>query len=91
MDLLLDRAAAAQGDGGTLMTTTFASQAGVSNERVASAQKVLNLLDAVPADEPSPDLVARTLARVERFAREAAPVSPAEAMLRQAAASQPVA
>ncbi len=89
MDLLLDRAAAAQGDGGTMMTTTFANQAaGVSNERVAAAERVLRLLDAMPLEEPSPDLVWRTL---ERIGREAPRMSPADDLLQQAAAGQPVA
>jgi len=69
VDLLLDHAQAAQQDmqtmafGGTSMT-----EAGVSNEHLVAAEKVLKMLDAMPAAEPAADLLARTLARVERHA-----------------------
>lgn len=36
--------------------------------RVSAAKRVLALLDALPADEPSPDLLERTMRRVERQA-----------------------
>jgi hypothetical protein len=61
VDLLLDRAAAVRGDGGM----QFAHQAGVSNEQVAAVERVLNLLHVMPAGEPSPDLVRRTLQRID--------------------------
>ena len=68
VDLLLDRAAAAQGNGGnggmfTAMLTT--SHAGVSNEQVSAVERVLHLLDAMPVLDPGQDLLARTLARID--------------------------
>ena len=64
MDLLLDRApvAAKNGKAGTF----YAVPAGatVQEQRVRGVQKVLQLLDALPAAEPPKDLVAKTLSRV---------------------------
>jgi len=69
VDLILDRAVAAKangngGNGGMFASTMTASHAGVSNERVAAAEKVLHLLDAMPMSEPAPDLAQRTLERI---------------------------
>ena len=61
VDLLLDRAVAAQGEG----TMLFASDPGVSNEQIAAVEKVLKLLDVMPAAEPASDLLRRTLERVD--------------------------
>ena len=83
MDLLLDRAATAQGDGAML----FASDPSVSNEQVAAVEKVLKLLDVMPAAEPAPDLLRRTLARID--ASMPAPVMPGHA--RPGVIEQPVA
>ena len=41
-----------------------ASHVAVSNERVAAAEKMLHLLNAMPATEPASDLVQRTLDRI---------------------------
>ena len=60
VDLILDRAATAQGGAGML----FAGDAGVSGEQVAAVERVLDVLGAMPAPEPAPDLLRRTLARV---------------------------
>jgi hypothetical protein len=68
VDLLLDRAVAAKGNGagngGMFATAMTHSHASVSNERVAAAEKVLHRLDAMPAHEPASDLVQRTLERI---------------------------
>jgi hypothetical protein len=40
----------------------------VSNERIAAAERVLHLLDAMPDGEPPPDLLQRVLARVDSAA-----------------------
>jgi hypothetical protein len=69
VDLILDRAVAAQGNGGggnggMFATTMTASHVAVSNERVAAAEKMLHLLDAMPVGEPASDLVQRTLDRI---------------------------
>ena len=71
VDLILDRAAAAQGNGGTGTTSqatlfgSAASHARVSNDRVAAVEKVLKLLEVMPLPEPAQDLVQRTLDRLE--------------------------
>jgi len=72
VDLILDRAAAAQGNGGTGSSTgqptlfgSASSHARVSNDRVAAVEKMLKLLDGMPAPEPAQDLVQRTLERLE--------------------------
>ena len=62
VDLILDRAVTAQGSGGA---TLFAGDPGVSGEQVAAVEKVLKLLDAMPAAEPPADLLRRTLDRVD--------------------------
>jgi hypothetical protein len=68
VDLLLDHAQAAhQGDANMPMTFgTSMTEAGVPNDRLIAAEKVLKMLDAMPSTEPAADLLARTLARVER-------------------------
>ena len=67
VDLLLDRAAAAQGNGnGNHLAGFTTSHAGVSNERVAAVEQVLNVLNAMPATDPASDLLRRTLERVDR-------------------------
>jgi hypothetical protein len=69
VDLILDRALAARGNGGGnggmfaagMLTATHVA---VSNERVSAAEKVLHLLNAMPTAEPASDLVQRTLDRI---------------------------
>ena len=56
VDLLLDRAAA---DG------SYVSHAQPTTEGLEGVQRVLNLLDRMPAEEPPADLMARTLARID--------------------------
>jgi hypothetical protein len=69
VDLLLDRAASAQngngGNGGMFTAMLTTSHAGVSNEQVSAVEKVLHLLDAMPAPDPDQNLLALTLARVD--------------------------
>lgn len=60
VDLILDRAAAAHGEG----TMLFAGEAAVSNEQIAAVEKVLQLLEAMPAAEPAADLLRRTMERI---------------------------
>jgi hypothetical protein len=78
VDLLLDRAATARVNGGdandgmTFASAAAAGHASVSNERIAAAERVLHVLDAMPKNEPSDNLLQRTLARVESGAAAAA-------------------
>lgn len=60
VDLLLDKAAAARGEGGTL----FAGQGDVSGEQLAAVERLLNVLNVMPAHDPASDLLSRTLDRV---------------------------
>ena len=67
VDLLLDRAVTSaqdNGNGGGQMAFAASNHAGVSNEQVAAVEKVLKLLDVMAADEPSQDLLQRTLQRI---------------------------
>jgi hypothetical protein len=71
LDLLLDRtsaAARANGNGHAAAggVVFAAAQGGVSNERLHSAEKILRVLEALPAAEPPQDLVSRTLRRIEQ-------------------------
>ncbi len=59
VDLILDHASAADG-GVTKMA------ASVSQKRVVAVERLLHLLDALPATDPPSDLVERTLRRVAR-------------------------
>jgi len=60
LDLLLDRSRAAAADG-----PRYAAPA-VSQDRVQSAEKVLNLLQLLPDAEPPQDLISRTLRLVDQ-------------------------
>jgi hypothetical protein len=69
VDLLLDRAVAAQGtgdgNGGMFAAATLTTNhVGVSNAQVAAVEKMLHLLDAMPVSEPASDLMQRTLERI---------------------------
>jgi hypothetical protein len=55
IDMLLDQSRSAVG---------FAAQSNIDPARLNAANAVLHLLDNLPADEPAPDLLARTLSRV---------------------------
>ena len=70
VDLLLDRAVSARGNGngggngdGAMFVST--NQAAVSTDRLAAVERVLHVLDAMPSTDPSPDLLQRTLQRVD--------------------------
>jgi hypothetical protein len=70
VDLLLDRAVSANGNGGgdgngaMFATALTTSHAGVSNEQVTAVERILHVLHAMPAAEPAPDLMSRTLDRI---------------------------
>ena len=80
VDLLLDRSAGAgngNGNGGYVAHAQPATEPGLQ-----SVQRVLSLLELMPADEPSADLMARTLARIEARPNVAAqPMHPATAAM----------
>ena len=69
IDLLLDRGAAAAGDGNA-GGATFAPADPAMGQRVARVQKLLHLLDAVPQPQPPQDLVARTLRFIDQAAHQ---------------------
>jgi|SRR5687768_2924874 len=82
VDLLLDRSTGAvDGDGNG--NGRFVAHAHPGTEPgIQSVQRVLSLLDLMPADEPSADLVTRTLARIEARPNVAAqPMHPATAAM----------
>ena len=71
VDLLLDRAVSARGNGnggnGDGHAAMFVSTThdGVATDRLAAVERVLHVLDAMPNSDPSPDLLQRTLQRVD--------------------------
>ena len=65
MDLLLDRTPAASGSGDGNGHAFFASTEPSIGARVAKAQQVLQLLEALGDVEPPSDLLGRTLKFVE--------------------------
>ena len=79
VDLLLDRPTTVNGDG----NGHFVAHAQPGTEpAIQSVQRVLSLLDLLPADEPSADLMTRTLARIEARPDVAAqPLQPATAAM----------
>ncbi|MDB5289389.1 MAG: hypothetical protein JWL69_630 [Phycisphaerales bacterium] len=68
MDLLLDQSATAAGKAAG--TAVYAAASGHIRERVVRVQKVLSLLDELPASDPPRDLMARTLRYVEQSATQ---------------------
>jgi hypothetical protein len=64
VDLLLDGAAAIMGSGNGNQVVYAVTDASLG-ERVARTQKLVQLLDALPQDEPPADLLDRTLRLVE--------------------------
>jgi hypothetical protein len=76
VDLLLDRSAGTgNGNGGYVAHAQPATEPGIM-----SVQRVLDLLDQLPAEEPANDLMARTMARIESRG-VATPMHPAAAAL----------
>lgn len=63
MDLLLDRSVAAAGKSNG--SALYAATDGRVRERVSKVEKILQLLEAMPAAEPPKDLVRKTLRYVE--------------------------
>jgi len=63
VDLLLDQANAADAGEGVMAMTGSIEMA-----RLASAEEILKVLEAMPAPEPSADLAVRTLQRIARTA-----------------------
>jgi hypothetical protein len=80
VDLLLDRTTDAgngNGNGGYVAHAQPATEPGIQ-----AVQRVLSLLDVMPADEPAADLIARTMARIDSRAGVAAqPLHPATAAM----------
>ena len=78
VDLLLDRAVSARGNGnggsgnGQAAMFVATNHDGVATDRLAAVERVLHVLDAMPNSDPSPDLLQRTLQRVD--AGSAAPM-----------------
>ena len=80
VDLLLDRSTDANGDGqGNGGYISHAQPA--AGPGIQSVQAVLSLLDLLPVDEPSADLMTRTLARIEARPNVAQPLHPATAAM----------
>ena len=71
VDLMFDRLNAAAKNGGNGKGGDgMVSMAGaVAEERLGAVQRILSTLDQMPAQEPSSDLVIRTLQRVARESR----------------------
>jgi hypothetical protein len=72
IDLLLDRAATGSGvhsngagNGNSHHGASFTAVSGDIQTRLPGIQKVLQVLDMLPAEEPPQDLVGRTLRRVD--------------------------
>ena len=80
VDLLLDRTMGAgngNGNGGYVTHAQPAPEPGLQ-----AVQRVLSLLDVMPADEPADDLMARTMARIDaRVGMAAQPMHPATAAM----------
>jgi len=65
VDLLLDRSTGAAGDGNGGGNGSYVAHAQPATEPgIQSVQRILSLLELMPAEEPAEDLVARTLARI---------------------------
>ena len=82
VDLMLDRTThASNGDGSG--NGTYVGHAQPGNEPgLQSVQRVLSLLDLMPAEEPAADLMTRTLARIDSRPNVAAqPMHPATATM----------
>jgi len=79
VDLVLDRTTDADGNGngGYVTHAQPATEPGLQ-----AVQRVLSLLDVMPAEEPAADLIARTMARIDSRAGVAAqPLHPATAAM----------
>jgi hypothetical protein len=66
VDLLLDSAQSAQGNGGNVLTHVSLAAAPTSFQvRLVNVERLLQVLDQYPAGEPSGDLVQKTMQRLE--------------------------
>jgi hypothetical protein len=78
VDLLLERPNGV-GDTPSVEQLFRAPVQGSFERRLEAAEKLLSLLDEMPAEEPPPQLVARTLQRIREVELE--PTAPAEAAI----------
>jgi hypothetical protein len=77
VDLIFDRihSSSGNGNGGDHVVAVAGA---VTDERLSAVEKILGALEQMPAPEPSPDLVVRTLQRVARQAgTRMTPIPPA--------------
>lgn len=66
VDLLLDRAVAGSaGNGSGNGHAGFTPVSGAAHAQVGQVERVLRVLDMMPAEEPPADLLARTMRRIE--------------------------
>src|SRR5437867_13095610 len=69
VDLMFDRIlSGGNGNGAGGSDPLVVMSNAVSDERLDAVERILTTLDQMPAQEPSPDLVVRTLRRVARQA-----------------------
>jgi hypothetical protein len=80
VDLLLDRSAGTGNGGGNGNGGYVAHAQPATEPGIQSVQRVLSLLDVLPAGDPPADLIARTMARIDSRG-VAAPIHPAAAAM----------
>lgn len=74
VDLLMDRAVAGAGGNGLGDGhTRFTPVNGAIPQQLGRVESVLRVLDMMPAEEPAPDLMSRTMRRVEAQSAEQDP------------------
>ena len=66
VDLVFDRIHSGNNHGNGGGDNVVVMSAAVSAQRLSAVEQILTTLDQMPAPEPSPDLVVRTLQRVAR-------------------------
>jgi len=66
VDLVFDRILSGNDHGNGGSDSVVVMSSAVSGERLSAVEQILGALDQMPAPEPSPDLVVRTLQRVAR-------------------------
>jgi hypothetical protein len=66
VDLVFDRIHSGNNHGNDGGEVVVVMSHAVSGERLSAVEQILSTLDQMPAPEPSPDLVVRTLQRVAR-------------------------
>jgi len=65
VDLLLDRSLTATGHATAAGSSSVKNGKNNFRNRLNAAERMLRVLDLMPASDPSPDLVQRTLQRIE--------------------------